>query len=282
MFLRLCPLISIHHRFPPLINTDFEPKALILVLGLWTGLLTGCGPSDTQTKATPYQATAMGYVKTPEITSVAVTVPGDLLVTGTAFAEGRVRLISVAGQAYGVTAGADGRFQASLPQTPGGSFYDVSMEERGRLMKAEGRLFVPPSVASEVPPKSVFMRMGASSLPLWPQAPLLAVLDYDAGGGLSVSGRASAGATVEVALDGRVAMRAEAGDNGIYSALIPLDASVIGQRLRVEVQSGRVSESRSVTFRPHTAGAGAAVLEDGLWYVHWGLSGGGTQTTIVF
>lgn len=254
--------------------------AAMLCLGV--PLLSACSGEGNETKDTPYEATAMGYVKTPEIKSVAVTAAGDLLVTGTAFGGGRVRLTSATGQAYGVTADADGHFQASLPQMTGGSLYDLSMEERGRLMKAEGRLFVPPSTASDLPPKAAFMRMGASSLPLWPQAPLLALADYDAGGGLAVSGRARPDAIIEIELNGRPAVRAQAESDGVYTALIPLNPEALGQTLTLSARDGATSETRSLNLRTRGEGPNATANENGVWYVYWNLQGGGAQTSIMF
>ncbi|MDC7684308.1 hypothetical protein PQU92_13545 [Asticcacaulis sp. BYS171W] len=255
---------------------------VLLSLTAAAGGLSGCGQAGPETKeAAAYDSSALGYEKTPEVTSVAVTAAGELLVTGTAAAEGRVRLTSITGQAYGVTAGKDGRFQASLPQTPGGSLYDLSMEQQGRLMKAQGRLFVPPATRIDEPPRAVFLRMGAPGLPLWPQAPLLALADYDAGGALSVSGRAESDALIEIDLNGQKAAEVRSGADGIYSVLIPLEASAIGQRLVVGARSRQSYETHPLILRAPRPAASAGI-ENGVWYVDRPLTGGGTQVTVLF
>ncbi|ESQ80464.1 hypothetical protein [Asticcacaulis sp. YBE204] len=255
---------------------------VLLSLTLAAGGLSGCGQKTPEQKEeAAYDSSALGYEKTPEVTSVAVTAAGDLLVTGTAVAEGRVRLTSLSGQAYGVTAGRDGRFQASLPQSPGGSLYDLAMEQQGRLMKAEGRLFVPPAGDIDEPPRAVFMRVGAPGLPLWPQAPLLAVADYDAGGALAISGRTENDAMVDIELNGQKAVEVRAGADGVYTALIPLEASVIGQRLVIGVRSRQKYVTHPLTLRaPHAVPS--VGMQDGLWYIDRPLVGGGTQVTVVF
>jgi hypothetical protein len=244
-------------------------------------LLTGCGEkAPEKVEVADYVATNRGYVKSPEVTSVAVTAAGELLVTGSALPEARVRLTAPAGQAYGVTAGTDGRFQASLPQMSGGSFYDLAMETEGRLMRAEGRLFVPPASDIGAPPRSVLLRPGASALPLWPQASLLAVVDYDAGGAMAVSGRTDPGLTVDVEIDGQPALEVRSGENGVYTAALPVRGGLRNGTVTIGVHSRDRFETRQISLR-HPTSEGA-VLTGGAWYVDWAISGGGLQTTVVF
>lgn len=247
----------------------------------WFLLLAGCGEkAPEKVEVADYVATNRGYVKAPEVTSVAVTAAGELLVTGAALPEARVRLTAPAGQAYGVTAGTDGRFQASLPQTSGGSLYDLAMETEGRLMRAEGRLFVPPASDIGAPPRSVLLRPGASALPLWPQAGLVAVVDYDAGGAMTVSGRTDPGLMVDVEVDGQPALEVRAGENGIYSAALPVRGGLHTGIVTIGVRSRDRFETRQISLRqPSTEGAS---LTGGAWYVDWAIGGGGLQTTVVF
>ncbi|MCA1936529.1 MAG: hypothetical protein LDL37_13855 [Asticcacaulis sp.] len=244
-------------------------------------LLSGCGDkAPEKVEVADYVATNRGYVKSPEVTSVAVTAAGELLVTGAALPEARVRLTSPSGQAYGVTAGSDGRFQASLPQMSGGSFYDLAMETEGRLMRAEGRLFVPPASDIGAPPRSVLLRPGASALPLWPQAGLIAVVDYDAGGAMAVSGRTDPGIMVDVEIDGQPALEVRSGENGVYTAALPVRGGLRSGTVTIGIRARDRFETRQVSLRqPSTEGA---TLMGVAWYVDWAISGGGLQTTVVF
>ncbi|UDF02570.1 hypothetical protein [Asticcacaulis sp. AND118] len=258
----------------------FKLHTLIVPMAMAV-LVSACGQKAPENaEVADYVATNRGYVKSPEVTSVAVTAAGELLVTGSALPESRVRLTSPGGQAYGVTAGGDGRFQASLPQVSGGSLYDLAMEAEGRLMKAEGRLFVPPASDIGAPPRSVLLRPGAAGLPLWPQAGLLAVVDYDAGGAMAVSGRTDPGATVDVEIDGQPAVEVRAGDNGIYTATLPVSGGLRDGTVSVGVHARDRFETRQVSLR-QPAGERAA-LASGVWYVDWQITGGGMQTTVVF
>lgn len=258
------------HRSP------YLPLALV-----FAGLLASCdGTAPRKTEADKYDAANFGYVKAPEVTSVAVTSAGELLVTGSALAQARVRFSGAGEQAYGVTSGSDGRFQASLPQAPGGSVYDLSMEAGGRLMKGEGRLFVPPATDPAVPPKSVLLRTGSASLPLWPQAGLLAVADYDGGGVLAISGRAQAGDMVDIEIDRQPMAEARAGEDGVYVAVMPLQGGFGSRTLNVSARARDHYETRQIVLRPPQGERAATV--GGTWYIDWLVAGGAMQTTVVF
>jgi len=242
--------------------------------------LGGCAPSGADTGKDVPVATAMGYSHTPEITGVSVRDDGDLQLSGLAAPQGRVRLVAADGRATGVTADAQGRFTAEVPQGAGGSLYSLSMESDGRLIQAEGTIFIAPQMAPTDDPGAVYLREGASTLPLSARSGLLAALDYDAGGGMAVSGRSLPDIVIEVAVDGQTAARTRTDATGLYHALIPPGSLSIGNRFQVTVRGANSSESRSVALKAPLAGRIEA--QDGLWYVHRTLSGGGAQTTVVF
>ncbi|WP_140985501.1 hypothetical protein [Asticcacaulis tiandongensis] len=268
--------------FPPL---KLSPAFLLTAFGLLTacGLLTlaGCGPSGAQAdKDTPYLATSMGYSRTPEITHIVINPEGELQVSGIAVPQGRVRLVAADGRAIGVTADAQGRFTAEVPQGPGGSLYTLLMESGGRLIQAEGTVFVPAQSAATDDPGAVFLREGAATLPMSARSGLLAALDYDAGGGMAVSGRSLPDIVIEVLVDGQTAARTRTDATGLYHALIPPANRSIGSRFQLSVRGANNTENRMVTLKAPQANRIEA--EDGQWYVHRGLSGGGAQTTVVF
>lgn len=252
----------------------------LLVLAAFAGL-GACAPPGTRSdQDTPYLATAMGYARTPEIVEVQVTEALQLQVRGIANPQGRVRLVNASGQAIGVTADGEGRFTADVPQGPEGSLYTVFMENGGRQIQAQGSLFVPRQASATRDPGAVYVRDGAGSLPLSARAGLLAALDYDAGGGMAVSGRSLPDVVIEVAVNGEAVARTRTDDLGLYSALIPPGSRSIGSRFQLSVRRGSDSETRQVTLK---APLNARIEPDeGLWYLHRSLPGGGGQSTIVF
>ncbi|MFT3995980.1 MAG: hypothetical protein QM667_01115 [Asticcacaulis sp.] len=255
--------------------------ARIMAIAALMAALGACGASTPENaEADNYDAANFGYMRAPEVTSVAVTATGELLVTGMARPQVRVRLTGLNGQAYGVTSGADGRFQASLPQASGGSIYDLAMESEGRLLKAEGRLFVPPSTDIGAPPRSVLLRAGAASLPIWPQAGLLSVVDFDAGGAIAVAGRTQPGATVDVEIDGQSAAEARAGEDGVYVAIVPLPGGFVSRGVTIGVHSRDRFETRQIALR-RPEGERIQQVGNG-WYVAWQAPGNAAQTTVVF
>lgn len=258
-----------------------SPRRPILTLCLLAGasaLLTGCQPRDNQASDEgPFLATNMGYVRAPEILKVSIANNGVVRISGIARPDGRVRLISGQGQAFGVTANTRGEFEANLPGNTQGSLYDVSMEESGRLMKAEGRLFVLPAQ----PERAVFMRSGSPSLPLSPHAPLLAVVDYDSLGGVAVSGRTKAKAVVALSVNGSDIARVKADEAGLYYTLLPLRQSLAGQDVTLTARSEGAIDSRQLNI-VSTGVADSVQPAGNAWRVDWSLPGGGVQTTIVY
>ncbi|MFT4091765.1 MAG: hypothetical protein QM645_13605 [Asticcacaulis sp.] len=262
-----------------LIPVNLKSASLLMTCAALT--VTGCAPSGTEAdKDTPYLATSMGYARTPEVVDAVVNADGSLRLTGLAMPQGRVRLVATDGRAIGVTADARGRFMADVPQGEGGSLYTLAMENEGRLIKADGTVFVPPQTAATDDPGAVYLREGAASLPLSARSGLLATLDYDAGGGMAVSGRSLPDVVIEVAVDGQTAARTRTDAVGLYHALIPPGNRGIGSRVQLSVRGANNTETRSAMLKAPQSDRIEA--DDGLWYIHRSLLGGGSQTTVVF
>jgi hypothetical protein len=249
------------------------------MLCLGVGMMAGCEKADPQGGADgPFLATNMGYIRAPEILKVTIGGNGVVKISGVARPDGRVRLTSRQGQAFGVTANTRGEFEAELPNDVNGNLYDLSMEDSGRLMKAEGRLFVP----TGQPERAVFMRSGYPSLPLSPHAPLLAVVDYDGLGGVAVAGRTKAGAVVALGVNGADVARVKADEAGLYSAILPLRQSLVGQAVMLTAQSEGAVDARTVELQAEPGEMDSIQPTEAAWKVHWLLPGGGSQTTMVY
>ena len=258
------------------------PFPRILSLLVCAGFVAACHPGPAKTNSDNVQKLMdNGYSPAPVVNEVTQSGPGMLTVKGQALPDGRVRFILGPQRAIGVTADSKGRFSADLPADPKGSVFDLLMEDRGRLMHAEGRLFVPPGQ----PAKAIIMRPGAASLPVARQPEGIAVLDYDAAGALAVSGRVAPKTAVDVIVNGQLrgAQPISAGD-GAYTAMTqmlpaPGDSPTT---LNIVIEAGGATWKRDVMVsRPADGGDHVTLIPEG-WRVDWKVPGGGVQTTLVF
>jgi hypothetical protein len=129
----------------------------------------------------------------------------------------------------------------------------------------------------------VLLRAGAPARPIDPSAGLIAVIDYDAAGGASVSGVASAGATVEVTVDGGRPAKARADARGVYGRSLGDEGRLAAGAHTLNVSMPAGSENKSATFTAGSPGQTfRAVREPTGWRVDWAPPGGGAQSTFVF
>ncbi|MBP2158510.1 MULTISPECIES: hypothetical protein [Asticcacaulis] len=221
---------------------------------------------------------AEGYAAAPVITAVAQGGPGTLVITGQAQPDGRVRVLYGQQRAIGVTADASGRFTAELPAGPEGSVYDLSTEDNGRLIHAEGRLFVPPGQ----PAKAVLLRPGTSSLPVAPQGLGIAIVDYDSAGALGITGRVGPKAALDVLVDGEIRAQPTARADGVFTAMTQIaPPGVEARTVSLSADAASTSWKRDVAVTKPGAGDRVTPIPEG-WRIDWTLPGGGTQTTLVF
>jgi hypothetical protein len=250
---------------------------LVLILSL-SGM-TACQPGPEKARKDYAEALKeQGYAMAPVITAVAQGGPGTLIISGQGQPDGRVRFLYGQQRAIGVTADSDGRFSAELPASPEGSVYDLSTEDNGRLIHAEGRLFVPPGQ----PTKAVLLRPGTSSLPVVPQGLGIAVVDYDAAGALGITGRAGPKAALDVLVDGEIRAQPTAGADGTFTAMTQIDPpGDAAQSVSLSADAASTSWKREISVTKPGAGDRVTPIPEG-WRVDWTLPGGGTQTTLVF
>ena len=225
---------------------------------------------------------AAGYSPSPQISSILAEGPDIWVVSGHADPNGRVRfLYGIPPRAIGITADGNGQFSAPLPASVSGSIYDVSMEDNGRLMQAEGRLFVPPGHADH----AVLLRPGAPSQALFNTHQTLAVVDYDSRGALAVSGRVAPNRVVIISAEGEPLARTQSDSRGFYQGLTAIAAAGLDRPLKLTIQEGTKVESRVVvlaTRETARATSDSVTPIEGGWKVDWAIPGGGYQTALVF
>ncbi|HRH19243.1 MAG TPA: hypothetical protein PLE81_01245 [Brevundimonas sp.] len=234
-------------------------------------VLAGCAPDAAPTDVS---SDAPAYTAPPVADSVAVAAPGQLTVSGRAGPDERVRVIQMDGTAHGGTADANGTFSIAMPAGSGTDLlFNLSVERAGQSVSSDGWLFSP----ANVPSRSVMLRIGGASLPVGP-APLLAVVDMDAGGGVALAGRSTPGARVRVSLDGQDRGAAQADESGLWFTV--LSSTVSAGPHQITVNDGGDRVDRRVDLQPQRASGPLEVahLEDAV-RIAWVLPGGGNQTT---
>jgi hypothetical protein len=257
-----------------------QRRGVFLVMGALTAL-AACERGDPRPAAPAASATASAageataYQAPPLPTAVVGAPGGPVTVKGRASPGVRVRAGSPDGAAYGTTAGEDGVFTLDLPAARAPRLFALSAEEGTRSVPGEGWLFIPP----DDPRRAVLLRPGAAGVPVSRES-LIAVVDYDAGGGAAVAGHAPANAAVKLYLDGAEAADAKADRTGAYATRLTARVTPGAHLLRAV--AGGQSVERSISFAPGAAqGLFSAEREPAGWRVAWSPPGGGVQTTVV-
>lgn len=242
-------------------------------------VLAGCGQrADPGAAPALTAAERAGYLPGPVVLAVVAAADGAPLVRGRARPSGRVRATLPSGEAYGATADSKGRFELELATGAGSVMALISAEDGGRSTPAEGWLFAPAGDFSH----AVLLRAGTSSRAVASNAPLIAVVDFDAAGGAGVSGRASAAGEVKLFIDGVAAGSTQTDAEGRYS--LRLNAPAPGPH-RLRAVSGGQSLECTIEIAPPVAprvGPFEAVRAGEAWRVDWSAPGGGLQTTYIF
>lgn len=241
--------------------------------------LTACdaaeAPSVLQATRPPPAGDA-GYLAPPTVTRA--TVEGaEVAVEGRAEPGARVRLATPRGEALFAEADGQGRWRLNLPPAAEPRVFGLSMIQGGRQIQAQGYVMVTPR--AEV----VLLRSGSGAVRLDPgDRPRMTTIDFDAEGGLVVSGVAPPNLSLTVRVDGRIAGEGRADSNGRFS--LPLDDAItIGQH-RVLISGDSVESSAVIVFgSPQATGSApfrSRSTGSGL-QVDWMTPGGGMQTTLI-
>lgn len=247
--------------------------AAALTAGLWAA---GCEAPEAAPPP-PAATAATSYAAPPRVVEVEAAEDG-LLVRGRAAPGERVRLLTVEGGAHGAAADSEGDFVVLAPGGEPGQprLLGLSGQRGGRAVPAEGWLYVPPGA----PEAAVVLRPGAPAAVLG-AAQLLAAVDYDGGGAMTVSGRATPGTRVRVLVDGAPAGEGEAGPDGAFGVRLAAAVPPGERDVMVSTPEARV-ERRLLLAEGEAAGVMQTRAFDGGWRVTWRMPGGGHQTTFVF
>jgi hypothetical protein len=241
-------------------------------------LLTACGPKPDPNAPPPRsEAEKAGYLPSPQVLAVAVGADGAPVVRGRARPAGRIRATLPSGEAYGATADAQGLFELALPGGSSAVMVAISAEDEGRSTPAEGWVFAPPNDFRH----AVVLRPGSTSRALVANPALIAVVDFDAGGGAGLSGRAPPNSEVRISVDGVAAAQVRAAPDGHYEARF---SPTTGPH-RLHVAAGARAQDREIDFSAPAqvpAARYAAQRIGEAWRIDWRPPGGGAQTTFVF
>jgi hypothetical protein len=222
------------------------------------------------------------YLSPPTVTAAVRDGAGGLTLTGRAPAETEVRLRDPDGAAFSATAGDDGAWSIQLPPAATPRMFAFEGEVSGRPLHGEGALVALPAPG----PAAMLARTGygASPIGVGPGPLSIDAIDYDGGGGGSVSGVTASNAPVRLLLDGQAVGMGQADGRGRFS-ILDLSArtpfSPGAHVVRIEGPSGAVQGQ--VVVSPH-GGLGDAVFhaerEGGGWRIDWRTPGGGVQTLL--
>ena len=256
-------------------------RGAVAVLALTAGLCA-CGRAAPAPSAHAASGDA-GFLPPPTLESADWTAAGGVSLAGRAPPDAVVRLQAPDGRALGVTADSSGGWTAELPPASAPELFALSAEVAGRTVRAEGALAAAPpgsTAAALVARAGAASATAGSATPGGP--PALEAIDFDRGGGLAAAGRAAAGATLKLSVDGAAvgAGRADAlGRFGLTGVGAPLKPGL--HEVRVETQGAAVEAQVDTSAATPLAGVAfrAARAASG-WRVDWAPPGGGVQSLL--
>jgi hypothetical protein len=258
-------------------------------------LVAACGQGAPPSSSTGPEAAGAnsnaGYEAPPQVLSVTASAGGGFVIRGRAGPEARIRAVTPDQKAYGATAGRDGGFSLDVPAIGGPALISLSTESGRHPIESEGWLFVPP----DAPARAVLLKPGAPARSFDATGGPIGALDYDAGGGASVSGLTTPNMPVSVSLDGGTPVKTRADARGAYGVRLGGDKPVAPGEHEVRVTVGDQtpgtpgSSLKTTTRRMQFVAGAAASLSGGAfsaqrepegWRVVWAPPGG-RQTTFV-
>ena len=247
-------------------------------------LLAACGRSgDWRTPQAPTDEQAqgqVGYTPPPRFTSAQRLDDGEITLGGLADPNVRIRLASPDGAAYGAVTDGRGLFTLTAPAAAAVRLFGLSEDVAGRIIQGEGYLAVLPAPGRV----AVLLRggggahaPGASS-----DAPEVAAVDFDAGGGAVVSGVAHPGSTLRLVLDGRPAGEARADGQGGFSFALAAMLKPGDHELTIQSSGGQADARFSVSRAGPISGLPfRGERQAGDWRIDWLTPAGGQQTTLI-
>ena len=257
-------------------------RKMLFAAGLaWLALASGCGQGGNDAAANGADAAPtgeQGYVAPPELTG-ATRIAGDRIeLAGRASAGATVRLATPAGAAQFAASDPQGHWSLQTAITAEPRLFGLSMSSQGRVIQAAGYLFLAPDGAL------ARLRAGGGSEVLAPTGAHLAAtaLDYDAQRAATLSGRAAAGETVNLRVDGVERGQAEADTRGRFVLPVHEPLAAGAHDFDLAAQSGQAHLSAVIEAPAALGGAPfqARRIAAG-WRIDWLTPGGGEQTTLI-
>jgi hypothetical protein len=261
-------------------------KGRIVVPGL-IGLalmgLAGCQGKTAVSAAGPAPARAArpaeaAYRAPPVLTSATPLADGRVRLVGLAGAGDRVRLASPAGSSAYALAGREGVWSLVLPAAAAPRLFGLAMIEHGRAIQSEGYLAVTPRGTAAQ------LRSGAGALVLGaPVAePAILAVDFDSKGGTVVSGRAPPRTVIDLMVDGARRARTVAGPSGAFSVPLAEPLGFADHQLRIVAGDRSADASPRLTPpEPLSGWPYRATRTASAWRIDWLTPGGGLQSTLL-
>jgi hypothetical protein len=248
------------------------------------GLLAACGRGgDWRTPQAPADESAqgqIGYTPPPRFTSVQRLADGQVELNGLADPNVRIRLGSPDGVAFDAVTDGRGLFTLTVPAAAAVRLFGLSEDVAGRVIQGEGYLAVLPApgrAAALLRAGGGAHAPGASS-----DAPQVAAVDFDAGGGAVVSGVAHPGSALRLTLDGQPGGDARADAQGRFSFALAAMLKPGDHELTVQSPGGQADAHFSVSRAGPISGLPfRGQRQAGDWRIDWLTPAGGQQTTLI-
>lgn len=253
-------------------------------MALAAGLLSACGRGgDWRTPPAPADESAQdqaGYTPPPRFTSATRLGDGQIQLGGLADPNAPIRLASPDRTVYAAVSDGKGLFSVTLPAATAVRLFGLSETISGRVIQGEGYLAVLPGpgrVAALLRAGGGAHAPGATS-----NAPEVAAVDFDSGGGALVSGVAHPGSALRLTLDGQPGGDTRADAQGRFSFALAAVLNPGDHELTVQSTAGQDDAHFSVSPSGPISGLPfRGQRQAGDWRIDWLTPAGGEQTTLI-
>ena len=236
-------------------------------------------PSDAMPMADAEVDADGGYAAPPVVVS-AQRVGDQVVINGRAEANGRLRLQTPEGAAFGGTAGADGGWSMPAPAVNAPRLYAVGEDVGDHILRAEGYVAALPSGRP-----AALLRAGAGSLALDAAAHHLAIgaVDYDGAGYAFVSGMAPPGAALRLQIDANPSMEVKADATGRFTLALKANELPAGTHHLVLISPDATAVATVAIDAPSPISTTVfqGRREGSAWRIDWRTPGGGVQTSLI-
>lgn len=252
-------------------NSSTIHKALLVAL-CFIGL-TACKPSSQRASEDQQKALLdQGYTPQPRLFELKERGGGQVLLIGETTPNGRVRFLQK-NSALGFTADSKGRFEAELTLGAQGDLFELSVDDKGRLIKVEGKLFIDPKG------HAIALRPGTAQQAQLGGEGLISGIDHNGGPLIVISGLSRPAAEIKLSANGQPIGRVTAQSDGHYVYETQLDLT---QAYRIEASDGATQQAITMPADPEGDPVVGIMAIDGGYAITWALDGGGFQTSLIY